>query len=74
MMVELNDLLDIEDVCELTGLSPYTVRVWPRLSDRPDPIIYFGVTPVWHRPDVEEWMAARPRRQGAPGHPRKINP
>lgn len=70
LLVDLNDLLDVKQVSELTGLSLFTVREWPRLRDRPQPVRRFGTAPVWLRQDVEAWMANLPSGSGAPGKPR----
>jgi predicted DNA-binding transcriptional regulator AlpA len=53
-------LLGIGDVARLAGVSPATITAYLSRRRMPEPVMRLGNTPVWSRPVIRQWLAARP--------------
>jgi predicted DNA-binding transcriptional regulator AlpA len=57
-------LVGIGDVARLAGVSPATITAYLSRRRMPEPVMRLGHAPVWSRPVIRQWLAARPG-QGA---------
>lgn len=55
-------MLTTDQVAELAGITPASLRVYVQRGSAPKPDGYLGRTPWWKRETVDEWLANRPRR------------
>lgn len=53
-------LLAIGDVGRLAGVSSPTITAYLARGRMPEPVMRLGHTPVWTRPVIAQWLAARP--------------
>jgi predicted DNA-binding transcriptional regulator AlpA len=53
-------LLDITEVARLAGVSPATITAYLSRRRMPEPVMRLGRVPVWSRPIIRQWLAARP--------------
>lgn len=53
-------LLGIADVARLAGVTPATVAAYLSRRRMPSPVARIGNSPVWSRPLIAQWLAARP--------------
>ena len=53
-------LLGISDVAQLAGVSPATITAYLSRRRMPEPVMRVGHTPLWSRPVIRQWLAARP--------------
>lgn len=57
------DLVGVAAVAEIAGLSETSIRTYVRRRTIPDPLPVGGSDAlVWHREDIERWVATRPGR------------
>lgn len=53
-------LLDISEVARLVGVSSATITAYLSRGRMPEPVMRLGRLPVWSRPIIRQWLAARP--------------
>lgn len=53
-------LVGIGDVARLAGVSPATITAYLSRGRMPEPSVRRGNTPLWSRPVIRQWLAARP--------------
>lgn len=63
--------LSIEDVAELAGVSPATIRSYRARGYLPAPDIVLGQSPGWTEKAIRQWLTNRPGRGIGGGRPRK---
>ena len=54
------DYITLQEIAELSGLTPGSLNVYKSRGTLPLPIRKFGSTPVWERSTIVEWIACRP--------------
>ena len=57
-------LLGIGDVARIANVSPATVTAYLARRRMPPPVTRIGHSPVWTRPVIRQWLAARPGQGG----------
>lgn len=62
-------LLDIEGVARVAGVTPQTVSTYLARGRMPEPVGRLGNSPVWTRPQIQHWLAARPGQGVGGGRP-----
>ena len=54
--------MTIAEVATYLGIMQSTVRAYMARKHMPEPDLYVGNTPVWHRATIEQWASQRPGR------------
>lgn len=56
---ELTELLTTREVCALANIKPATWRAYAARGQAPAPTLYRERTPLWAKPDIDQWLANR---------------
>ncbi|CAJ1003859.1 helix-turn-helix transcriptional regulator [Brevibacillus aydinogluensis] len=62
MQVNLDDIMGLSEVCEMTGKSKNYIKEYLKRGQFPQPVKELACGPLWLREQVQTWMETpRPR-------------
>jgi len=63
LQINLDDIMGLSEVCEMTGKSKNYMKEYLRLGQFPQPVKELACGPLWLREQVQTWMDT-PRLRG----------
>lgn len=60
MLIDTDNVVCMTEIAEMAGVTPSAISNWRKRNvGFPQPIVTLRIGALWHRPDVEEWIAGR---------------
>ncbi|MED4581858.1 hypothetical protein P9578_03595 [Brevibacillus choshinensis] len=63
MQVNLDDIMGLTEVCEMTGKSKSYIKMYQKRGQFPEPVKELASGPLWIRDQIQAWIDT-PRTRG----------